>query len=100
MKGLVWAALIAVVVALAIVRFTHLTDPIVSYSFLLTDWISRPDMVTQCTSRLNRGPDPQDQEVWKSMGIQDPAAQPYLSRLRYCYEGFWGWQRARRPRSD
>jgi hypothetical protein len=100
MKGLVWAALIAVVVALATVRFTHLTAPIASYSFLLTDWVSRPDMVSQCMIRLNRGPDPQDQGVWKAMGIKDPATQPYLGRLRYCYEGFWGWQRAVRPRSD
>jgi hypothetical protein len=99
-KRLVWAALIAAVVSLAIVRFTHLADPIASYSFLLTDWISRPDMVSQCTIRLNRGPNPQDQDVWKAMGIKDPATQPYLDRLRYCYEGFWGWQRALRPRSD
>jgi hypothetical protein len=99
-KGLVWAAVFAVVVSLAIVRFTHLADPITSYSFLLTDWISRPDMVSQCTIRLNRGPNPQDQDVWKAMGIKDPATQPYLGRLRYCYEGFWGWQRALRPRSD
>jgi hypothetical protein len=98
-KGYVWAALIAVVVSLAIVTFTHVTDPITSYSFLLTDWISRPDMVSQCMIRLNRGPDPQDQDVWKAMGIKDPATQPYLGRLRYCYEGFWGWQRAVRPRS-
>jgi hypothetical protein len=98
-KGYVWAALIAVVVSLAIVTFTHVTDPIASYSFLLTDWISRPDMVSQCMIRLNRGPNPQDQDVWKAMGIKDPATQPYLGRLRYCYEGFWGWQRAVRPRS-
>src|ERR1700753_3328555 len=84
-RGLLWTALIAVVVSLAIVRFTHLTDPIASYSFLLTDWNSRPDMVSQCMIRLNRGPDAQDQDVWKAMGIQDPTTQPYLGRLRYCY---------------
>lgn len=99
MKGYIWASLIAVVVLLAIVRFTYVTVPIASYSFLLTDWIRRPDMVSQCMIRLNRGPDPQDQDVWKAMGIQDPATQPYLGRLRYCYEGFWNWQRALRPRS-
>jgi hypothetical protein len=100
-KGYVWGALIAVVFVspLAIVRFTHVTDPIASYSFLLTDWISRPDMVNQCMVGLHRGPTPQDQDVWKAMGIKDPAAQPYAGRLRYCYEGFWGWQRALRPRS-
>jgi hypothetical protein len=78
-KGSVWAALIAVViVSLAIVRFTHVTDPIASYSFLLTDWISRPDMASQCMIGLDRGPTPQDQDVWKAMGIKDPATQPYL----------------------
>jgi len=98
-KAYVWGALIAVVALLAIVLFTHVTRPIASYSFLLTDWINRPDMVSQCMIGLNRGPNPQDQEVWKATGIQDPATQPYLGRLRYCYEGFWGWQRALRPRS-
>jgi hypothetical protein len=94
-----WAAVIAVVALAAIVGFTHLTDPIVSYSFLLTDWYSRPDMVNQCMTRLDRGPDPQDQVVWKAMGIQDPTTQPHLGRLRYCYEEFRGWQSAVRPRS-
>jgi hypothetical protein len=99
-KGYVWAALIAAVVSVAVVGFTQMTRPIASYSFLLTDWISRPDMVNQCMTGLNRGPNPQDQDVWKAVGIQDPATQPYLERLRYCYEGFRGWQRALRPRSD
>jgi hypothetical protein len=99
-KGLVWAALIAVAVSLAIAGFSRLRGPIASYSFLLTDWVNRPDMVSQCMIRLNRGPNPQDQDVWKAMGIKDPATQPYLGRLRYCYEGFWGWRRALRPRSD
>jgi hypothetical protein len=98
-KGLAWAALIAVVVSLAIARVTHLTDPIASYSFLLTDWLSRPDMVSQCMIRLNQGPSPQDQVVWNAMGIQDPTTRPYLGRLRYCYEGFRDWQHAFRPRS-
>ena len=99
MKGYVWAALLAVVVALAIVKVTHVTDPIASYSFLLTDWVSRPDMVSQCVIKLNRGPNPQDQDVWKAMGIKDPATQSYLGRLRYCYEAYWDWQRALRPPS-
>jgi hypothetical protein len=99
-KFYVSAALIAVAVSLAIVRFTHVTDRITFYSFLLTDWNSRPGMVSQCMIGLNRGPNPQDQDLWKAMGIKDPATQPYLARLRYCYEGFWGWQRALRPQSD
>jgi hypothetical protein len=99
MKRYVWAAVFAVVVLAAVARFTLVTDPIASYSFLLTDWVSRPVMVSQCMIRLNRGPNPQDQEVWEAMGITDPATQPYLGRLRYCYEGFRGWQRAVRPRS-
>ncbi len=99
MKGYVWAALIAVVMSLAIVGFTYKTRPIASYSFLLTDWVSRPDIVSQCMVGLNRGPNPQDQAVWTAMGVQDPATQPYLDRLRYCYEGFRGWQHALRPRS-
>jgi hypothetical protein len=98
-KYYLWAAFIAMVMSVAIVRFAHVRDPIASYSFLLTDWISRPDMVSQCIIKLNRGPDPQEQEVWKAMGIEDPATQPYLGRLHYCYEGFWGWQRALRSRS-
>ena len=65
----------------------------------LTDWIRRPDMVSQCMIRLNRGTNPQDQDVWKAMGIRDPATLPYLGRLRYCYEGFWAWQRALQPQS-
>jgi hypothetical protein len=96
-KGYVWAACVAVVVALAIVRFTHVMDPIAYYSFLLTDLINRPAMVSQCMIGLNRVPNPQDQAVWKAMGIKDPATEPYLSRLRYCYEEYWGWQRAMRP---
>lgn len=99
MKGYVWGALGVVAVSLAIVLFTRGTPPVASYSFLLTDWFSRPDMVSQCMSGLNRGPNPQDQEVWKAMGVQDPATQPYLGRLRYCYDGFRGWQRALRPPS-
>lgn len=99
MKGYLWATLIAVVVSLAIVGFTHMWEPIASYSFLLTDWISRPDMVSQCMIKLNQGPSPQDEDVWKAMGIKDPATQPYLHRLRYCYEGYWSWQHAFRPRS-
>jgi hypothetical protein len=98
-KNYLWAAFIAVVVSVAIVRFAHVWAPIASYSFLLTDWISRPDMVSQCIIKLNRGSDPQEQDVWKAMGIEDPATQPYLGRLHYCYEGFWGWQRALRSRS-
>ena len=99
MKGYVWATLIAVVVSLAIVGFTHMSGPIASQSFLLTDWFSRPEMVSQCMSRLNRGPNPRDEDVWKAMGIEDPATQPYLGRLRYCYEGYWSWKRALQPRS-
>jgi hypothetical protein len=98
-KVYVWGALIAVGMSVAIVRVTHVMDPIASYSFLLTDWISRPDMVSQCVIRLNRGPNPQDQDVWKAMGIRDPTTQPYLGRLRYCYEGYSDWQRAFRPPS-
>jgi hypothetical protein len=98
-KGFIWAAAVVVVAALAIYRFTHVTDSISSYSFLLTDLASRPDMVSQCMIKLDQGPSAQDQEVWKAMGIKDPATQPYLSRLRYCYEGYWDWQRAFRPRS-
>jgi hypothetical protein len=98
-KGYAWAAIISVAaVSVAIVRFTHVADPIASYSFLVTDWISRPEMVSQCMMRLNQGPNPQDQELWKAMGITDPATQSYLGRIRYCYEGFWGWQRALRLR--
>jgi hypothetical protein len=100
LKARVWAAVIAVVALVAFVGFVYLTDPIASYSFLLTDWNSRPDMVSQCMTRLSRGPDPQDQDVWKAMGIKDPATQPYFGRLHYCYEGFWGWQRAVRPRPN
>jgi hypothetical protein len=98
-KYYVWAALIVVVVSLGIVRFTHVTDAVASYSFLVTDWISRPDMVNQCMIGLNRGPNQQDHDVWKAMGIEDPATRSYPGRLRYCYEGFWGWQRALRPQS-
>jgi hypothetical protein len=98
-KVYVCVALIAVVVSLSIVRFTHVTDPIASYSFLLTDWMGRPEMVSQCMVGLDRGPNPQDQDVWKAMGVEDPATRSYLDRLRYCYEGFSGWQRALRPRS-
>ncbi len=99
MKGYLWAALIIVVMSLAIVRLIYVTGPITSYSFLLTDWISRPSMVSQCMIKLNQGPDPQDQAVWRAMGIKDPATRPYLGRLRYCYDTFRGWQRAFRPRS-
>ena len=70
-----------------------------SYSFLLTDWVRRPDMVSQCMIGLNRGTNPQDQDVWKAMGIKDPSTLPYFGRLRYCYEGFWAWQRAFQPQS-
>jgi hypothetical protein len=49
--------------------------------------------------KLSRGADPHDQEVWKAMGISDPATQPYFARLRYCYEGFWAWRRALQPQS-
>jgi hypothetical protein len=87
-KGFIWAALVVVVASLAIHRFAHATDSISSYSFLLTDWVNRPDMVSQCMIKLNQGPNAQDQDVWKAMGINDPATQPYLSRLRYCYEGY------------
>lgn len=100
MKRYVWAALIVVVVSLAVVRFTHVVEMVSSHSFLLTDWISRPDMVSQCMVKLNEGPNPQDHDVWKAMGIRDPATQPYLGRLRYCYAGYWDWQRAFRPRSS
>ncbi len=54
MKGYVRGALGAVVVvALAIVLFARGTLPMASYSFLLTDWFSRPDMVSQCMAGLN-----------------------------------------------
>jgi hypothetical protein len=56
-------------------------------------------MVNQCMIGLNRGPNPQDQDVWKAMGVKDPATLPYFGRLRYCYEGFWAWQRALQPQS-
>jgi hypothetical protein len=95
----VWGALTAVAVSLAIVGFTHVSGTNPSYSFLLTDWIRRPDMVSQCMIRLNRGTNPQDQDMWKAMGIKDPATLPYFGRLRYCYEGFWAWQRALQPQS-
>jgi hypothetical protein len=94
-----WAALAAVAVSLAIVGFTHVSGTNPSDSFLLTDWLRRPDMVSQCMIRLNRGPNPQDQDVWKAMGVKDPATLPYFGRLRYCYEGFWAWQRALQPQS-
>jgi hypothetical protein len=99
MWGAMWGAVGAGMVSLAIVLSVRGTLPIAPYSFLLTDWFSRPDMVSQCMLGLNRGPNPQDQAVWKAMGIEDPATQPYLGRLRYCYEGFRGWQRAFRPPS-
>ena len=94
-----WGALGAVMAFFAVVLLTRETLPVSAYSFLLTDWFSRPDMVSQCMTGLNRGPNPQDQEVWQAAGLQDPATQPYLGRLRYCYEGFRGWQRALRPPS-
>jgi hypothetical protein len=56
-------------------------------------------MVSQCMIRLNRGSNPQDQDVWKAMGITDPAMLSYFGRLRYCYDGFWAWQRALQPPS-
>jgi hypothetical protein len=96
-RSYVWAALTAAAVSLAIVGFTHVSGTNPSYSFLLTDWIRRPDMVSQCMIRLNQGTNPQDQDVWKAMGIKDPATLPYFDRLRYCYEGFWAWQRALHP---
>jgi hypothetical protein len=92
-------ALAAIVVSLAIVGFTSGVGTNPSYSFLLTDWIQRPDMVSQCMMRLNRGSNPQDQDVWKAMGIADPAMLPYFGRLRYCYDGFWAWQHALQPQS-
>jgi hypothetical protein len=95
----VWVALTAVAVSLAIVGFAHVSGTSPSYSFLLTDWIRRPDMVSQCMIRLNRDTNPQDQDVWKAMGVKDPATLPYFGRLRYCYEGFWAWQRALQPQS-
>src|SRR5271170_7657382 len=64
----VWAALAAVAVSLAIVGFIHVSGTNPSYSFLLTDLIRRPDMVSQCMIRLTRGTNPQDQDVWKAMG--------------------------------
>jgi hypothetical protein len=95
----VWGALTAVVVSLTIVGFTHGSGRNTSYSFLLTDWLRRPNMVSQCMIGLNQATNPQDQDVWKAMGIKDPATQSYFGRLRYCYEGFWAWQRALQPRS-
>ncbi|PPQ31042.1 hypothetical protein [Rhodopila globiformis] len=98
MKALAWAAFVAVVASLAMVRLTHPSDPVASYSFLLTDWVSRPAMVNQCMIKLRRGPDPQDQAVWQAMGVKDPATRSYLGRLRYCYQAFRDWQDAFRPR--
>ena len=72
----VWGALTAVAVSLAIVGFTHGSGTNPSYSFLLTDWVRRPDMVSQCMIGLNRGTNPQDQDVWKAMGIKDPQHCP------------------------
>ena len=94
MKAVGWIALV-VMVALAIARFA---TPISSYFFLLTDWVNRPQMVSQCMTKLDQGSNPQDQAVWQAMGISDPAKQPYLSRLGYCYKGSWDWQQAFRPR--
>ena len=94
-----WGALGAVAVLLTVVVFTHGWGPNLSNSFLLTDWIRRPNMVSQCMIGLNRAADPLDQDVWKAMGIKDPATLPYFGRLRYCYEGFRAWQRAFQPRS-
>jgi hypothetical protein len=93
-KRYVWAALAAVAVSLAIVGVTGGAGANLSYSFLLTDWIRRPDMVSQWMNRLSGGANPQDQDVWRAMGIKDPATLPYLGRLRYCYQGFGAWQRA------
>jgi hypothetical protein len=98
-RYVVWGAFAAVAVSLAIVGFTAGAGTNPSYSFLLTDWIRRPDMVSQCMIRLNRGSNPQDQDVWKAMGVTDPAMLPYFGRLRYCYDGFWAWQRALQPPS-
>jgi hypothetical protein len=97
-RAYVWGALTAVAVSVAIVGFTHRSGANLPYSFLLTDWIGRPDMVSQCMIRLSRGTNPQDQDVWEAMGITDPATLPYIGRLRYCYEGFWAWRRALQPR--
>jgi hypothetical protein len=94
-----WGTLAAVAVLLTIGGFIYGSGKTTSDSFLLTDWISRPNMVSQCMIGLDRAPNPQDQDVWKAMGIKDPTTLPYFGRLRYCYEGFWAWQRALQPRS-
>lgn len=98
-KLYIWVALATVTVSLAIVGFTSGAGANLSDSFLLTDWIRRPDMVSHCMIRLNGGTNPQDQDVWKAMGIRDPATLPYFGRLRYCYQGFEAWQHALRRQS-